>query len=64
MYTVYAYKCMVLADPTHIHTPAWAQMEMDLGRMAAAKQVLGAALEADPGHMPSYTVCVCMCVCV
>ncbi|KAF5843929.1 hypothetical protein DUNSADRAFT_52 [Dunaliella salina] len=33
---------------------AWAQMEMDLGRMAAAKQILEAALQVDPGHMPSY----------
>eukprot|EP00983_Pelagomonas_calceolata_P110893 1159724-Pelagomonas_calceolata.AAC.10 len=33
---------------------AWAQMEMDLGRLAAAKQILEAALQVDPGHMPSY----------
>jgi len=31
-------------------------MEMDLGRMGAARQVLEAALEVDPSHMPSYTV--------
>ena len=48
--------CLAFAPAFMLRLQAWAQMEMELGRMEVAKQILEVALQVDPDHMPSHTV--------
>jgi hypothetical protein len=36
-------------------------MELDLGRVQAAKQLLEQAMQADAHHVPTYMVCEVLC---
>jgi tetratricopeptide (TPR) repeat protein len=60
-YVLGKFICLLLAE-SHAccWLQAWAEMELDLGRVQAAKQLLQQALQADAQHIPSYMVCVGM----